>query len=386
MKTAINLIKEFEGFSSKAYEDPIHGWEVPTIGYGTTVYSSGQKVKKGDIISHEKAISELEHYISTRILPSLTKIPYWNQMSEPMQGALISFAYNVGPSFYGTSGFNTITKVLRDKNWSNMREALLLYVNKNTAATIGLTRRRNAEADAWELGIKSMENKNMNKILYLTNTGERDNYGLYKLKLSIVKDGLEHDSILVCSGSPRKQTFRKALNDNSVSGSLEPIPEGKYNVGNIEWAGTNGDWNASWGAGLGPVWISIIPTVHMNRGDFGFHMDDNILSSPGSAGCVVFRTVAEMKKFLTWFEGTAPSQLIVNWNLGSVVSPVTKKQKHFFELKFNKNKLSITHNGDSVPATSLKIDAHSNKIGVILNGERIDVENLELIIPEFYTK
>jgi lysozyme len=37
-------------------------------------------------------------------------------MNENQQGALLSFAYNLGARFYGSSGFNTITRVLRIKN------------------------------------------------------------------------------------------------------------------------------------------------------------------------------------------------------------------------------------------------------------------------------
>lgn len=53
---AINLIKEFEGFSSIAYRDTIHGWDVPTIGYGTIKYLNGRKVSKGDVCTVEDAL------------------------------------------------------------------------------------------------------------------------------------------------------------------------------------------------------------------------------------------------------------------------------------------------------------------------------------------
>jgi peptidoglycan hydrolase-like protein with peptidoglycan-binding domain len=51
-KCAIDLIKEFEGYHKelndgtdrvRAYEDPGFGWEVTTIGYGTTRYPNDKK-------------------------------------------------------------------------------------------------------------------------------------------------------------------------------------------------------------------------------------------------------------------------------------------------------------------------------------------------------
>ena len=41
---ALKLIKEFEGCHLEAYADPLHGWSVATIGYGTTRYEDGRKV------------------------------------------------------------------------------------------------------------------------------------------------------------------------------------------------------------------------------------------------------------------------------------------------------------------------------------------------------
>lgn len=51
----IDLIKQFEGYRSKAYPDPATGGAPWTIGYGTTVYPSGEKVAKGDTITPNHA-------------------------------------------------------------------------------------------------------------------------------------------------------------------------------------------------------------------------------------------------------------------------------------------------------------------------------------------
>jgi hypothetical protein len=70
-------------------------------------------------------------------------------MSGNQQCALISFAYNLGSGFYGSEGFETISKRLKDKDWAAVPEALLLYRNPGTNVEAGLLRRRQAEGRLW---------------------------------------------------------------------------------------------------------------------------------------------------------------------------------------------------------------------------------------------
>lgn len=142
-KINLDIIKKYEGFSSTAYKDPLHGWAVPTIGYGTTVYSDGQKVKRGDTITREIAEFELFNFVNKKIIPVLeSKIPYWNEMNNNQKSALVSFAYNLGPHFYGASGFETITRILSNKEWDKVPNALFLYRNPGTNVELGLKKRR----------------------------------------------------------------------------------------------------------------------------------------------------------------------------------------------------------------------------------------------------
>jgi hypothetical protein len=62
---------------------------------------------------------------------------------------LISFAYNLGTGFYGATGFETISKRLRERDWGAVPEALLLYRNPGTNVEAGLKRRRIAEGNLW---------------------------------------------------------------------------------------------------------------------------------------------------------------------------------------------------------------------------------------------
>jgi lysozyme len=87
--------------------------------------------------------------LEQRFLPSLQKIPYWGEMNDNQRGSLLSFAYNLGGGFYGSSNFNTITRVLKNKEWSKVPDALYLYRNPGTNVEKGLARRRTAEGKLW---------------------------------------------------------------------------------------------------------------------------------------------------------------------------------------------------------------------------------------------
>lgn len=146
-KAAIELIKEFEGFRADAYPDPITHWQLPTIGYGTTIYPDGTHVKQGDTITEAQASEYLADHVTKKCTPSLTKIPTWAEMNSNQQSALYSFAYNLGAGFYKGANFNSITYVCdsperwNDATW--IEEQFGKYTNKGLA---GLVRRREAEA------------------------------------------------------------------------------------------------------------------------------------------------------------------------------------------------------------------------------------------------
>ena len=153
----VDLIKEFEGYEKKqsdggaaAYEDPIYSWKVATIGYGTTVYPSGQKVRQGDIITRDEAEKYLRWEIEQVCRPSLEKIPTWGQMNQNQRGALYSFAYNLGSQFYGGSNFASMTAVCdsptkwNDKAW--IEEQFVKFRDPGSDAEQGLKRRRISEA------------------------------------------------------------------------------------------------------------------------------------------------------------------------------------------------------------------------------------------------
>jgi len=149
LAAALKIIKEFEGCHLEAYADPLHGWDVATIGYGTTRYPDGRKVKQGDKINAIEADMLLRQEVD-RIAGKLrVSIPAWIEMADHQKCALISFAYNLGSGFYGAPGFETISRELREKDWDAVPAALLLYRNPGTNVEAGLKRRRIAEGKLW---------------------------------------------------------------------------------------------------------------------------------------------------------------------------------------------------------------------------------------------
>lgn len=119
----------------------------------------------------------------------------------------------------------------------------------------------------------------------------------------------------VASGARGRQTLRRPQDPRSVPGNLEPIPQGRYRIGSIEFANGKDNYEGSFGAGLGPVWVSLDAEFSDDRGAFGFHQDHNIGSSPGSAGCVVFRDLGDLKRFVAALRKHDCKVLDVNWNL-----------------------------------------------------------------------
>jgi GH24 family phage-related lysozyme (muramidase) len=71
-------------------------------------------------------------------------------MNDNQRGALLCFAYNLGEDFYGHPHFNTITRVLKNKEWGKVPKTLELYCNPGTNVEAGLLRRRVAEGKLWE--------------------------------------------------------------------------------------------------------------------------------------------------------------------------------------------------------------------------------------------
>lgn len=142
-RAGIELIKEFEGFRSKPYLDPIG---IPTIGYGATYYLDGRRVKMTDPpITKEqgtellkKMIVEYELSVNTLVKSSINQ----NQFD-----ALVSFTYNLGAANLKKS--TLLKKVNKNPNDLSIEAEFLKWNKAGGRVMAGLTRRRKAEAELY---------------------------------------------------------------------------------------------------------------------------------------------------------------------------------------------------------------------------------------------
>jgi lysozyme len=141
-KATIDLIKSFEGVVLKAYVDPATGGEPITIGYGTTIYPNGARVKLGDVCTEQQALAYLQEdvdRVAANVYGTL-KVP----VNDNQAGALTSFAYNVGIGNLKSS--TLLKKVNKNPDDTTISQEFLKWNKAGGKEMKGLTRRRAAEA------------------------------------------------------------------------------------------------------------------------------------------------------------------------------------------------------------------------------------------------
>lgn len=140
---AIDLIKQFEGFRTNAYICPAG---VPTIGYGSTMWPDGKKVKLGEVISMEQAEKLLMWEIENK-----TKAMKPVKVNQNQYDALVSFVYNLGVGAFNGS---TLRKLVHNNpNDPKIEDEFMKWVNVRQGGKLvrsnGLVRRRQAEANLY---------------------------------------------------------------------------------------------------------------------------------------------------------------------------------------------------------------------------------------------
>ena len=138
----INLICGFEGLKLKAYDDGVGVW---TIGFGTTIYPNGIKVKKGDTCTTEQAKAYMAHDLKKfeSAVNSAVTVP----INQNQFDALVSLTYNIG-----TGAFKEST-LLKKLNAGDCRGASAQFVvwNKGGGKVMqGLVNRRAVERELFE--------------------------------------------------------------------------------------------------------------------------------------------------------------------------------------------------------------------------------------------
>lgn len=115
-KKCVELVKEFEGFYSRAYKCPAGVW---TIGWGTIMYPTGKRVQPGDICTQAQA----EVYLMWELNNKAKQVGI--MLSFPIPGtvggitgavnqnqfdACLAFTYNMGVEAFRSS---TLLKKIR---------------------------------------------------------------------------------------------------------------------------------------------------------------------------------------------------------------------------------------------------------------------------------
>ena len=130
----LNFIREVEGFNREAYQDEGGVW---TIGYGHT-----REVKEGDTISTHKA----NLYLNTDLiifeiqLQKLLRV----DLTDNQYLALLSFIYNIGATQFADS---TVLKYVNEGKFELVPDELRKWNKVNNEVSLGLTRRREKEAN-----------------------------------------------------------------------------------------------------------------------------------------------------------------------------------------------------------------------------------------------
>ena len=139
-KQGIALIKRWEGFSARAYQDPVGIW---TIGYGHT----GKDVIRGLIITEAQAesllrqdVQEAENNVQNQVKVQLTQ----NQFD-----ALVSWTYNLGGTNLSQS---TMLRLLNKGDYNSVPCQMMRWVYAGGKKLNGLVNRRKAEAQLFNNG------------------------------------------------------------------------------------------------------------------------------------------------------------------------------------------------------------------------------------------
>jgi lysozyme len=134
------LIKRFEGYSSKPYKCPAG---ISTIGYGNTYYPNGTKVKITDKQITKEYANEILAHTADEFAEDVLKLVK-SKITVNQLNALTSFAYNVGVFNLQKS---TLLKLVNiNPNDGNIAKEFLKWNKAAGKVLNGLTNRRIAES------------------------------------------------------------------------------------------------------------------------------------------------------------------------------------------------------------------------------------------------
>jgi lysozyme len=137
--TMTDLIKKFEGYKDKAYQDVKGIW---TIGFGLTQYPNGVKVQPGDTITREQG----EQYFKQTLQKFAQGVEdsVKAKINNNQFSALVSLAYNIGLTAFKNS---TLLKLVNNNpNNPAIQNEFMKWVYSGGKKVNGLITRREAES------------------------------------------------------------------------------------------------------------------------------------------------------------------------------------------------------------------------------------------------
>jgi lysozyme len=135
----LSIIKKYEGLKLEAYICPAG---VPTIGFGSTFYPDGRRVKLGDKITLQEAESILLHDIKRFEKEVLNAVKI--EITNNQLSALVSFVYNVGASAFRKS--TLLKKVNANPTDLTIHNEFMRWTRAGGKVLPGLVKRRAEES------------------------------------------------------------------------------------------------------------------------------------------------------------------------------------------------------------------------------------------------
>lgn len=132
------LAKE-EGLRLEAYQDSVSVW---TVGYGNTRYEDGSKVKKGDKITKERAVSLFKNTLKQ--YEEAVNRSIKREINQNQFDACVSLCYNIGTS--GFAGSTVVKRINANPCDPTIADAFQMWRRAGNHANLLLARRKRESA------------------------------------------------------------------------------------------------------------------------------------------------------------------------------------------------------------------------------------------------
>lgn len=132
------LLKEFEGFRSKPYQDTGGVW---SIGYGSTILPNGKRVRSDTpAITEDQAEDYVEQHMQKLVYPAIDELVSVD-LTQGQFDALADFIYNAG---YGNFLHSTLRTLVNKSDFTGAAKQFDRWVYVNGKVLPGLVKRANA--------------------------------------------------------------------------------------------------------------------------------------------------------------------------------------------------------------------------------------------------